>query len=126
MAGRAGHRGWGHVRKLPSGRFQASYIGPDGNRHRAPMTYGKRADANGWLVDERRALERDHAAGSAEYLAQFRVDIESFVASEVVETAVVPGRYELPPVTGTNQKKKDKAKGKEGKEKDKEKKKKGK
>jgi hypothetical protein len=45
----------------------------------------------------RRALERDHAAGSAEYLAQFRVDIESFIAREVVESAVVPGRYELPP-----------------------------
>jgi hypothetical protein len=49
-----------------------------------------------------RALERDHAAGSAEYLAQFRVDIESFIAREVVETAVVPGRYELPPNNGAN------------------------
>lgn len=59
MAGRDGHRGWGHVRRLPSGRYQASYIGPDGKRHRAPMTYSKRADADGWLVDERRHLERD-------------------------------------------------------------------
>jgi hypothetical protein len=49
-----------------------------------------------------RALERDHAAGSAEYLAQFRTDIESFVAREVVEAAAVPGRHELPPVGGVS------------------------
>jgi hypothetical protein len=49
-----------------------------------------------------RALERDHAAASAEYLAQFRADIESFVAREVVEAAIAPGRYELPPVGGTH------------------------
>lgn len=59
MAGRAGHRGWGHVRKERSGRWSASYVGPDGERHRAPMTYEKRRDADDWLVDERRALERD-------------------------------------------------------------------
>jgi hypothetical protein len=47
-----------------------------------------------------RALERDHAAASAEYLAQFRTDIESWVAREVVEAAMVPGRRELPPAAG--------------------------
>jgi hypothetical protein len=35
-----------------------------------------------------RALERDHAAASAEYLAQFRSDIESFVAFEIVQACV--------------------------------------
>ena len=35
-----------------------------------------------------RALERDHAAASAEYLAQFRADIETFVAYEVVQACV--------------------------------------
>ena len=47
-----------------------------------------------------RALERDHAAASAEYLAQFRTDIESFIAREVVEAATVPNRRELPAVSG--------------------------
>jgi hypothetical protein len=46
------------------------------------------------VIDEE--LERDPAKASAEYLAQFRTDIESFVSSEVVDAAVVPGRYELP------------------------------
>jgi hypothetical protein len=35
-----------------------------------------------------RALERDHAAASAEYLAQFRSDIETFVPYEVVASCI--------------------------------------
>ena len=47
-----------------------------------------------------RAREEDPAAAAAEYDAQFRSDVESFVSREVVEAAVVPGRRELPPVAG--------------------------
>jgi hypothetical protein len=47
-----------------------------------------------------RALERDPAAASAEYLAQFRSDVESFVSREAVGACVVPGRFELPLITG--------------------------
>jgi hypothetical protein len=47
-----------------------------------------------------RALERDPAAAAAEYLAQFRSDLEAFVAREVVDAAVVTGRHELPPIRG--------------------------
>ena len=43
-----------------------------------------------------RAYERDEAVASAEYGAEFRTDVESFVAREVVEGAVIPGRFELP------------------------------
>jgi hypothetical protein len=35
-----------------------------------------------------RALERDHASASAEYLAQFRTDIETFVSYEIVQACV--------------------------------------
>lgn len=44
------------------------------------------------------ALADDPEGAKAEYLAQFRSDIESFVSREVVEAAVVTGRYELPPL----------------------------
>jgi hypothetical protein len=44
-----------------------------------------------------RALERDRAAASAEYLAQFRTDIESFVPHEVV-TACVGDHVEMAPL----------------------------
>jgi hypothetical protein len=47
------------------------------------------------------ALEEDPARAAAEFLAEFRVDIETFVSREVVEAAVVPDRRELPHVPGT-------------------------
>jgi integrase len=83
MAGRAGHRGWGHVRRLPSGRFQASYLGPDGQRHLAPMTYTRRADADGWLSDERKALERD-SRGVEEWTPPAERESQRWVRGETV------------------------------------------
>src|SRR5262249_1654380 len=47
-----------------------------------------------------RALERDHAAGSAEYLALFRTDIESFVTREAAEACVAVGVRGRSPVQG--------------------------
>jgi hypothetical protein len=47
-----------------------------------------------------RALERDPAAASAEYLAQFRSDIESFVSREVVEACITFGCHERAPLQG--------------------------
>jgi integrase len=50
-------RGWGKIRRLPSGRWQASYIGRDKHRHAAPVTYSTRLAAEGWLAGERRLYE---------------------------------------------------------------------
>jgi hypothetical protein len=44
------------------------------------------------------AYAEDEAAAAAEYGAQFRRDLEAFVAREALEACVVPGRHELPPV----------------------------
>ncbi|PND54351.1 integrase [Mycobacterium sp. ENV421] len=60
MANKSGHRGWGHIRKLPSGRYQASYV-EKGNRmvrHTAALTYTAKEDAEHWLASERREMER--------------------------------------------------------------------
>ena len=57
MAG--SRRGWGKVRKLPSGRWQSSYVGPDLQRHSAAKTFTAKVDAEGWLTDERRLIEQD-------------------------------------------------------------------
>ena len=43
-------------------------------------------------------LARDPSGGRAEWLGEFRTDIESFVALDAVMDVVVPGRHELPPV----------------------------
>jgi hypothetical protein len=48
----------------------------------------------------RSAYEDDEPSASAEYGAQFRRDLERFVASEVVDAVTLPGRFELPPVAG--------------------------
>ncbi len=47
-----------------------------------------------------RAIERDAASASAEYLANFRTDIESFVSREAVEACVEMGCFERPPLSG--------------------------
>ncbi|SDD89711.1 tyrosine-type recombinase/integrase [Nocardioides lianchengensis] len=49
-------RSFGQMTKLPSGRIRARYLGPDGVRHSAPYTFETKADAEAWLVDERRLL----------------------------------------------------------------------
>jgi hypothetical protein len=46
------------------------------------------------------AMERDPASAAAEYLAEFRSDIESFVSREAVEACVAFGVRERPPVPG--------------------------
>jgi len=51
------------------------------------------------VIDE--ATDRDPARGAAEYLAQFRADIENFISREVVDAAVVPGCHELPRLSNT-------------------------
>ena len=58
MRGKQARRGWGHIRRLPSKKFQASYIGPDVLRHSAPITFTVRSDAEGWLSRERQLIER--------------------------------------------------------------------
>jgi hypothetical protein len=46
------------------------------------------------LIDA--ALEADPASAAAEYMAQFRTDVETYIARDVVEAAVIAGRHELP------------------------------
>ncbi|TYB49511.1 tyrosine-type recombinase/integrase [Actinomadura chibensis] len=45
-----GHRRFGNIRKLPSGRFQASYLAPNGQRRTAPETFQRKGDAEKWLT----------------------------------------------------------------------------
>jgi integrase len=59
MAGKEGHRGFGYLRRLPSGRWQASYVGPDLARHTAPTTFQDKDTAVVWLRQERALMESD-------------------------------------------------------------------
>lgn len=62
MSGAKKHRGWGWIRKRASGRFQASYIGPDRARHYAPTTFDHKIDVEEWLTTERREIQNAQAA----------------------------------------------------------------
>jgi hypothetical protein len=48
------------------------------------------------------ALAEDPQAARAEWLAEFREDIETFIGSELVESLVIPGREELPKLDGVS------------------------
>lgn len=51
-------RSWGAIETLPSGRKRASYVGPDLRRYSGPVTFSADVDAEAWLIDERRMIER--------------------------------------------------------------------
>ncbi len=53
----ATRKNWGAIRKLPSNRFQASYVGPDGIRHNAPDTFRTKTDASNWLTAIRAEIQ---------------------------------------------------------------------
>ncbi len=51
-------RRFGKVRKLPSGRYQASYMGPAGKRVLASVTYHNKTDARRWLATQEADIAR--------------------------------------------------------------------
>lgn len=59
MASKRSRRAFGGLRKLPSGRWQANYTGPDGALHKAPSTFETKLDAEAWLADRRREIDRN-------------------------------------------------------------------
>lgn len=81
-------RAWGKIRKLKSGRYQASYIGPDGHRYNAPATNTHKGPLQEWL----NARNAEVAAGTwrppaeveaeqAERLQTFAQYSEAWIAS---------------------------------------------
>jgi integrase len=52
-------RGFGRIRQFKSGRWQASYTGPDGGVYIAPSTFDAKVDAEGWLHQRRVEIDRE-------------------------------------------------------------------
>ncbi len=59
MASKRKRSGFGSVRKLASGRFQARYTGPDGRTYNAPVTFDTIGDAETYLATVRADIVRD-------------------------------------------------------------------
>jgi integrase len=70
---RGRRRRFGAIRRLPSGRYQARYPGPDGVMRPAPFTFETTADADDWLAERqteiRRGDWRDPDAGAVGFRA---------------------------------------------------------
>lgn len=54
----SGRRGFGRIRQFRSGRWQASYTAPDTAVYLAPSTFDAKEDAEAWLTDRRREIDR--------------------------------------------------------------------
>lgn len=52
-------RTFGEISKLPSGRFRARYVGPDGQRHSAAHTFDTKGDADTYLALRRSEVLRE-------------------------------------------------------------------
>jgi integrase len=75
------HRRFGNVRRLPSGRYQARWAGPDGYVHKAPATFATADEADAWLAGELVARatnswvdERRGATAFGELAAQWKAE----------------------------------------------------
>ncbi|MBB5785582.1 tyrosine-type recombinase/integrase [Jiangella mangrovi] len=77
----AARRRFGRVRKLPSGRFQARYHGPDGQDRPAPYTFATKTDANVWLADKELEIRRGDWLDPAGAM----IPLREFAAAWIVE-----------------------------------------
>jgi len=59
QAKKRNRRTFGRLRQFASGRWQASYTGPDAVLYIAPSTFDLKQDAEAWLVDRRREIDRE-------------------------------------------------------------------
>ncbi|MFC6065092.1 tyrosine-type recombinase/integrase [Streptomyces ochraceiscleroticus] len=70
MAGKK--RSFGRVRKLPSGRYQARYLAPDGVDRPAPQTFRTKKEADDWLADRQSEVRsgdwQDPDAGAVNFM----------------------------------------------------------
>ncbi|MFI0737895.1 tyrosine-type recombinase/integrase [Streptomyces sp. NPDC021100] len=89
MAGKK--RSFGRVRKLPSGRYQARYLGPDGIDRPAPRTFRTKREADDWLADRQSEIRagdwQDPDAGA--------VDFKVYALQWVEERGLAPTTDEL-------------------------------
>ncbi|MCV7348280.1 tyrosine-type recombinase/integrase [Mycolicibacterium rhodesiae] len=93
---RSTRRKFGRLRQFRSGRWKASYTGPNGQLYEAPHTFGAREDAEAWLTDRRREIDRDlwsPPASEEQKIAKAKADVVfRDYAKTWMETRTVRGR----------------------------------
>ncbi|MFE7772866.1 tyrosine-type recombinase/integrase [Streptomyces sp. NPDC057445] len=89
MAGRK--RAFGRVRKLPSGRYQARYLGPDGIDRPAPHTFRTKREADDWLANRQSELR----AGDWTDPDAAKVPFGSYAATWITERGISASTADL-------------------------------
>lgn len=84
-------RTFGRIRKLPSGRFQARYQGPDGIDRPAPVTFESRRDADDWLAEKQTEVRRGDWKGPDAGAVNF----ETYALQWIEERALAATTEEL-------------------------------
>jgi integrase len=81
MPNKGGHRRFGNIRKLPSGRYQARYPGPDGRMRTAPQTFARKGDAERYLV----LVEAQMARGEWTDPERAKVELDVYAESWITQ-----------------------------------------
>jgi hypothetical protein len=91
-----------HARKGVCWQYHKDFFGVDDPEHL--VWHADTRTMNPTISEAfiKRELEKDEAVAKAEWLAQFRSDIESYITREMVDQVVVSGRFELPPISGVS------------------------
>jgi len=80
---------WGRLRKLPSGRWQVRYPGPDGNTYTArtdddkPLTFFTKTDARTWLASVHTQIARGEWEPPEARAARLRAEAEAEQARSI-------------------------------------------
>lgn len=85
-------RGFGSVRKLPSGRYQARYTGPDGLERTGETTYRTKSEARSWLAGVETDLSRGHWHAPEGGRMRFGTYLDTWLAGRV---DLAPGTRQL-------------------------------
>lgn len=94
-------QGFGSVRKLASGNWQARYMGPDGRVHKAPHTFTARKYAERWLGNEQSLIDKDMWTSPQSRLVKEIVESETVgtYVTRIVQRRAHRARKPLAPTT---------------------------
>jgi integrase len=82
---------FGRIRRLPSGRYQAGYVGPDLALHHPSGTFETIMDARAWLASERRSIDRGTwAAPAMRNIAQKPATLRLFAEAWLTDRQLKP------------------------------------
>ena len=94
----AQRRGFGSIRKLPSGRWQARFThSHTGQLEAAPSTFATKADANRWLSS---VTDADNAAGGVTVGRSDALDLAGAGRAATVETLLTTSDAETLTIDG--------------------------